>query len=133
MTGEFGYIGGGGVSSSGEAAFEAHIADWLVEYGGYRRVKVGNLGTELSDFDPAAGVDTADLFEFIGATQSGIWGQLVNAGYSGDVRQARARFVKRLASELDRRGTVDVLPAGGCGSQCEDPTGVFQTGSWADA
>ena len=94
------------VNSAGEAAFEAHIAGWLVDYGGYRRVKVGNLGAELSDFDSAAGVDTADLFEFIGATQPKEWDRLVNAGYGGDVRQARAGFVKRLASQLDRRGTV---------------------------
>ena len=63
-----------------ESAFEAHIAGWLVDYGGYRRVKVGNLGAELSDFDPAVGVDTADLFEYISATQpvgSGI--RLVNS------------------------------------------------------
>ena len=95
-----------------ESAFEAHIAGWLVDYGGYRRVKVGNLGAELSDFDPAVGVDTADLFEYISATQSGEWDRLVNAGYGGDVRQARVGFVKRLASELDRRGTVDVLRRG---------------------
>lgn len=51
-----------------EAAFEEHIASWLVEHEGYRRVKVGNAGGEPRDFDPGAGVDTADLFEFIGAT-----------------------------------------------------------------
>ena len=100
------------MNSVDEAAFEAHIAGWLVDYGGYRRVKVGNLGAELSDFDPAAGVDTADLFEFIGATQPNEWDRLVNAGYGGDVRQARVGFVKRLASQLDRRGTVDVLRRG---------------------
>ena len=25
-----------------EAAFEEHIASWLVEHGGYRRAKIGN-------------------------------------------------------------------------------------------
>ena len=100
------------MTSVDEAAFEAHIADWLVDHGGYRRVKAGNLGTELSDFDPAAGVDTADLFEFIGATQHREWDRLVNAGYGGDVRQAGAGFVRRLASQLDGRGTVDVLRRG---------------------
>ena len=95
-----------------ESAFEAHIAGWLVDYGGYWRVKVGNLGAELSHFDPAVGVDTADLFEYISATQHREWDRLVNAGYGGDVRQARVGFVKRLASQLDRRGTVDVLRRG---------------------
>ena len=73
------------MNSAGEAAFEAHIAAWLVDYGGYRRVKVGNLGAELSDFDSAAGVDTADLFEFIGATQHREWDRLVSVGYGGSV------------------------------------------------
>ena len=100
------------MSSAGEAALEAHIAGWLVDHGGYRRVKVGNLGAEVSDFDSATGVDKADLFEFIGATQHREWDRLVNAGYGGDVGQARAGFVKRLASQLDRRGTVDVLRRG---------------------
>ena len=57
-----------------EAAFEEHIAAWLVEYGGYRHMKFGNVGGGQVDFDPVAGVDTADLFEFIGATQSRQWG-----------------------------------------------------------
>ena len=100
------------MSSVDEAAFETHIAGWLVDHGDYRRVKVGNLGAEVSDFDSATGVDTADLFDFIGATQPKEWDRLVNAGYGGDVRQARAGFVKRLASQLDRRGTVDVLRRG---------------------
>ena len=27
-----------------EAAFEDHIASWLVEHGGYRQAKIGNVG-----------------------------------------------------------------------------------------
>ena len=57
------------MSSATEAAFEAHIADWLVAHGGYLRVKIGNAADEPQDFDAAAGVDTADLFEFVGKTQ----------------------------------------------------------------
>ena len=100
------------MSAPSEAAFEEHIAAWLVEQGGYRRAKVGNVGSGPPDFDPAAGVDTADLFEFIGATQSRQWGLLVGAGYGGNLGKARAGFVKRLASQLDKRGTVDVLRRG---------------------
>ena len=65
-----------------------------------------------SDFDGNAGVDTADLFEFIGATQGDRWDKLVDAGYGGDQVIARAKFVQRLASQLDKRGTVDVLRRG---------------------
>ena len=95
-----------------EAAFEAHIAGWLVEHGGYRRVKIGNTGVGPRDFDAEVGIDTADLFEFIGATQGSEWGRLVDSAYGGDPDRAQAGFVQRLASELDRRGTVDVLRRG---------------------
>ena len=100
------------MSAPSEAAFEEHIGAWLATRGGYRSVKFGNVGSEPPDFDPAAGVDTADLFEFIGATQSRQWGLLVGAGYGGDLGAAQAGFVKRLASQLDKRGTVDVLRRG---------------------
>ena len=63
-------------------------------------------------FDPEVGVDTADLFGFIGATQGERWGRLVSVGYGGSVGGARLGFVKRLAEQLDRRGTVDVLRRG---------------------
>ncbi len=99
------------MSSVDEAAFEAHIAGFLVEHGGYRRVKTTGEGYE-SDFDGNAGVDTADLFEFISATQGERWHKLVDAGYGGDQVIARAKFVQRLASQLDKRGTVDVLRRG---------------------
>ena len=99
------------MNSVDEAAFEAQIAGFLVEHGGYRRVKTTGEGYE-SDFDGNAGVDTADLFEFIGATQGDRWDKLVDAGYGGDQVIARAKFVQRLASQLDKRGTVDVLRRG---------------------
>ncbi len=95
-----------------EAAFEEHIAKWLVERGGYKRVKVGNAGDEPRDFDVRSGVDTADLFEFIGATQADTWERLVDSAYGGDPNRAQSGFVQRLASELDNRGTVDVLRRG---------------------
>ena len=98
--------------SVAEAGFEQHIASWLVEYGEYRRAKVGNAGDGPRDFDAEAGVDTADLFEFIGATQGREWARLVDAAYGGDPNRAQSGFVQRLASELDRRGTVDVLRRG---------------------
>ena len=103
---------GGGVSSVTEAAFEAHIAGWLVEHGGYRWAKIGNVGEGPRDFDAEAGVDTADLFEFIGATQGSEWTRLVDTAYGGDPSRAQSGFVQRLAAELDKRGTVDVLRRG---------------------
>jgi len=71
-------------------------------------VKVGSPVGE-SDFDGNARVDTAELFEFIAATQAEQWDQLVDSGYGGDTVVERAKFAQRLASQLDKRGTADVL------------------------
>ena len=98
--------------SATEAEFEAHIASWLHEHGGYQRAKTGNAQGEPKDFDAEAGVDTADLFTFIGATQIDAWNRLIDTAYGGDPDRAQAGFVQRLASELDKRGTMDVLRRG---------------------
>ncbi len=90
------------MSSIHEAAFEAHIVGWLVEHGGYRRVKTTSEGYE-SDFDGSAGVDTADLFEFIAATQAEQWDKLVDSGYGGHPVVDRAKLVQQLDSQLDKR------------------------------
>ena len=87
------------MSSIHEAAFEAHIARFLVEHGGYRRRKDGTTDGK-SHFDSVAGLDTADLFDFIDATQPGEWVRLVDAGYCGDEVLARAGFVQRSPSVL---------------------------------
>jgi len=57
------------------------------------------------------GLDTAELFAFIGATQSKEWESLLGR-YGNDPDIAQRGFAKRLASELDSRGTVDVLRHG---------------------
>jgi type I restriction enzyme R subunit len=90
-----------------EGAFEEHIAESLVEDGGYQAVKAGNLS---EDFDVERGLDTAELFTFIEATQAGEWGRLAKL-HGGDAR-AQERFADRLAKELDARGTVEVLRHG---------------------
>ena len=115
------------MSSVTEAAFEAHIAGWLVEHGGYRRAKIGNVGDGPRDFDSEAGVDTADLFEFIGATQGSEWARLVDTAYGGDAGRAQSGFVQRLAAELDKRGTVDVLRRWGW-STATSPSGWRTSG-----
>ncbi|MCQ3807930.1 MAG: hypothetical protein KTV16_11750 [Acidimicrobiia bacterium] len=74
-----------------EAAFEDGIASWLVEHGGYGQVKIGNVGDASRDFDAEAGVDTADLFVFIGATQGERRARLVDSAYEGDPNRAIRR------------------------------------------
>jgi len=53
------------------------------------------------------GIDTEDLFGFIGATRADEWHRLL-ALHGGDPDEAQTRFAQRLAAELDRR----VLSAG---------------------
>ena len=93
-----------------EAAFESQIGQWLVDQGGYQALKIGNRQGEPTDFDPVRGVDTAELFAFIGATQAEAWDRL--AKLHGGAPGAQSKFVERLAKELDARGTVDVLRHG---------------------
>jgi type I restriction enzyme R subunit len=92
-----------------EELFESAICDFLTADGGYLAVK--NDKTAPGDFDAATGLDIAELFAFIDATQPDQWANLVKR-YGGKAEQARAMFTERLASELDKRGVVDVLRHG---------------------
>ena len=71
----------------------------------------GYLRSEPSNFDPVLGLDTAELFAFIGATQITEWEKLLGR-YGNDPDAAQRGFAKRLAAELDVRGTVEVLRQG---------------------
>jgi type I restriction enzyme, R subunit len=61
-------------------------------------------------YRPELAVDTAELYTFLGATQARRWERLI-AGYD-DADVAQRRFARRVAAELDRRGTLDVLRRG---------------------
>jgi len=87
-----------------EFAFETEIADWLVDRAGY-------TAGAPAHFDPERGIDTAELFPFIGATQIEAWNRLIML-HGGDPDTAQRAFADRLAKELDSRGTVDVLRRG---------------------
>ena len=71
----------------------------------------GYLRSEPSHFNPTLGLDTAELFAFIHATQITEWERLLGR-YGNDPDAAQQGFAKRLADELDARGTVDVLRQG---------------------
>lgn len=90
-----------------ERAFEEQIARSLVERGGYRTVKVGNAS---GDFDAARGLDLAELFAFVQATQATEWDRL--AKLHGGEGRARQGFVDRLAKELDARDCGRAAPRG---------------------
>ncbi len=87
-----------------ERLFEDAIEAYLLDGGGY-------LKSLPSHFDAVLGLDTAELFAFIGTTQAKEWDNLLGR-YGNDADAAQKGFAKRLASEIDGRGTVDVLRHG---------------------
>ena len=94
-----------------EKLLEDEITSSLISHGGYLAVKVGTSGKHKTDFDAKVGLDTAELFGFIESTQPDSWTRLVKA-HGGDQPGARLNFTKRLAHEIDERGTLDVLRHG---------------------
>jgi type I restriction enzyme R subunit len=99
------------VSRVDEAGFEGGIASFLVDHGGYIACKRGVGQSGPADFDATRGVDTAELFAFIGATQGESWSALIKH-HGGDPNVAQRKFVQRLSAQLDDRGTLDVLRHG---------------------
>jgi type I restriction enzyme R subunit len=87
-----------------EHAFEDAIEASLLTDGGYSKSLFAN-------FDATVGLDTVELFAFIDAKQPKAWSQLVSR-YGNDRDAARRGFVRRLAKELDDRGTLEVLRHG---------------------
>jgi type I restriction enzyme R subunit len=85
-----------------EYAFEARVEQELLAYGWVR-----SEGT----FRPELGIDTGELFRFIGASQQKRWERLVDL-YGGDQSAAQRQFADRVAAEIDARGVLDVLRQG---------------------
>jgi type I restriction enzyme R subunit len=63
-----------------------------------------------SSYDRSLGLDTSELFTFIGATQGDKWEKLCSL--HGNQPLAQQKFARRLADELSSRGVVDVLRRG---------------------
>ena len=62
-------------------------------------------------FSAELGIDTGEMFRFVGATQAESWEKLV--GFYGDNRDvAQRQFTERVAAEIDARGVLDVLRQG---------------------
>jgi len=81
-----------------EEAIEAHL------------LAHGWISGTATNYRPALGLDTAELFTFIGATQPKEWERLL--GLHGGADVAQRKFAERLAAEITQRGTVDVLRRG---------------------
>ncbi|MEQ1873944.1 MAG: DEAD/DEAH box helicase family protein [Ilumatobacteraceae bacterium] len=87
-----------------EIDFEHEVELTLLDVGGYTK-------SLPSHFDLTYGIDTAELFAFVGATQAKAWEQIVHR-YGGDPDKAQKGFIARLAAEIDNRGTIAVLRDG---------------------
>jgi type I restriction enzyme R subunit len=99
------------MSSVSESLLENEIGASLMSDGGYVICKTGTDTTSRPDFDGSVGLDVAELFTYLSATQTGAWAKLVQA-YGGDETNARQKFAVRLGRQLDERGTLDVLRHG---------------------
>ena len=86
-----------------ERKFEGAIEAWLLDHGGYAT-------GDPHAFDIALGLDPGEVLAFVHATQGAAWRGLVER-HGGEL-SAEANFLRRLAKELDERGTVDVLRHG---------------------
>ncbi|MEV4228932.1 DEAD/DEAH box helicase family protein [Streptomyces bobili] len=86
-----------------EAAFGNAIVAALLERGWSE----GNK----QHYQPQLGLDTAQLFEFIGKTQADDWAELI-ALYGGDPNTAMAGFAKRVDQAIGTDGVLDVLRKG---------------------
>jgi type I restriction enzyme R subunit len=86
-----------------ERKFEGAIEAWLLEHGGYAK-------GDPRAFDIALGLAPGEVLAFVRATQEEAWQGLV--GRHGSDAAAETNFLRRLAKELDERGTVDVLRHG---------------------
>lgn len=86
-----------------EAAFGDAIVASMLERGW----RLGNV----ADYRPELGLDTAQLFEFIGATQAQQWLEL-KSYYGGDPNAAQRGFAQRLDQAISNDGLLQVLRRG---------------------
>ncbi|CAM5606347.1 hypothetical protein SAVIM338S_05526 [Streptomyces avidinii] len=85
-----------------EDAFETNVESGLLARGWSKAQ--GTFNVEL-------GIDTGELYQFIGATQGKSWDRLVGF-YGGDQSTTQHQFALRVAAEVDARGVLDVLRQG---------------------
>jgi type I restriction enzyme R subunit len=87
-----------------ERHFEDEVFDSLVNDGGW-------IAGLAEDIEFASGIAPAELLTFVGQTQIDEWNKLL-VQMGNDPDRAQIEFRKRVAAEIDDRGTVDVLRHG---------------------
>lgn len=93
-----------------ESAFERLIVRELVEPSGWLGEVTSAAPTDHRNYDAQLGLYPGDLTAFVRDTQGRAWDTLVSL--AGSERNASASLLKRVASQLDKRGTIDVLRRG---------------------
>ena len=101
-----------------EAALLAENSGAPYAPGGYRK-------RTSADYDRALCLDGEMVIHFLYTTQPQTWERLRQ--YHGD--EVKPRFLRRLAGEIDRRGTLDVLRKGVTDSGCRFDMAYFQPSS----
>ncbi len=97
---------------SKEVHFEDEVVDVLTTESGWIQGAAQNL-------DLATGINSADLVAFIGATQVEEWEKWAKP--FADVDDAQMALRLRVAHEVDRRGTIDVLGTGSRATAASSP------------
>lgn len=92
------------MAKSKERHFEDEVFDSLVSDGGW-------LPGLADDLDLESGIASAEMLAFIGVTQIETWNELL-LQMGNDPDRAQREFRKRVATDIDQRGTVDVLRNG---------------------
>lgn len=87
-----------------EVAFEAAIEQSLLD-AGWHKGDPGGYRWEL-------GLDTGELFAFLGATQADEWDRLLEFYGRDDVDGAQRMFAQHVAKQIDKRGALDILRHG---------------------
>jgi type I restriction enzyme R subunit len=101
-----------------EKNFEATIEQRLLKPGGYRK-------RQSDDYHRSLCLDPDVVLDFIYATQPQEWEKL-KQHHGPDVK---ARFLHRLATEINKRGTLDVLRKGVKDSGCKFQLAYFRPAS----
>jgi len=92
------------MSAHKEISFEAAIEQSLLDSGWKRGTNDG--------YRRDLGLDTAELFAFLGATQADEWSRLLEFYGRDDVDGAQRKFAQHVARQIDERGVLDVLRRG---------------------
>ncbi|MFN8133127.1 MAG: type I restriction endonuclease [Solirubrobacteraceae bacterium] len=96
-----------------EAAFERLIVGEMLRGGGWIGCDPGADGAleDAKRYDADLGLFPDDLIEFVKQTQPKSWGRLVSMA-SGSEDAAAQTLLKRVAKQLDKHGTVQLLRKG---------------------